>query len=1638
MNKQQILNITGLTEKEFYSRYPDQESFCNDYPQACAQLAQAAEGIEVTGSLTSPEEVQKLGKAYGFRTDSNKNFQQDMYNYVAKNKPELFKESISKFGPANAGLTNYGSVQGYRPDAYIGPRVADMMGKLGTPQAPRQPQAPKYVEYSKANVRQQYDFNRGMQQKYVGSNVAPTPIPSQPAMPATFPGQQPVGGYAQRTAQQPSQQSPAQPFTQNPAGGWNIGPAQAPGQPAMPARQQAPAQGGQPQMSHIGPWHTNAQGEYTRYYTNQQGDMNPGISASAPAASPTVQAYGGEMIKRADGSYSKRGLWDNIRANKGSGKKPTKEMLEQEDKINAQYAEGGEQDETQQSIMAALKQGMKPQEILKKLVAMGLTKEQATAYIKSAVAHPASQYDNTYVNDSSYNYMDNGGEMGQGGNIEDYGGGMFAEGGNFEDTELEDPVTYDGEIKKYSDPRHLESGMITDKNKGVMYVIKNGKSIKTFPVMTALNKDLNKNPYGVAYLDKHPEKRATPVGNYLAVPMPNIYGRPGFDLRPISAFGQPAPVAASTAIHTLYGDGPKGSHSYDPVEYKKRLKIMAGPGVNRVGSYGCTNMYGQDINCLTGELFPKGDTNIIIDSRIPADRRFINNLLSSQQFGGEMKYGGIHLDPAKKGTFKAQATRMGMSVQQAASHILANKEDYSPAMVKKANFAKNFAKEEGGQIMMALGGEPNGGMALGQMAAVVDKMSKLRKFVSPDQNLDPWIASKLAVMDHSADAISDYMMYNPEAQGKNMEDMMTYGGMMAMGGQPQNAGFQALPEYVQEKIMNNMAEGGELDMYGSGGYVVKRSSARKGKTHVVIGPDGTKKYFGDSNLGQHPKDPERKAAFYARHKTNLKNNPYFRAYARATWAEGGEPDVPGMSELNHNIIPFVYEDPYLPAGFSVQSDSSTQAPSIIPTETVSNEIPVSSQSSSPINYKGVSIVDLLNSVGKPSDYSSRKELAKNLGISNYRGSAAQNAQLIKMLVQNSDLLDQNYSGQEDNEEVVSVPRSFGTKNNKSTYKRTIPTSLPNNSTNTGSASSKSLTTPESVNKLRQIYLAVHPELAAAEYNAQINNGYKPQVATAATSLAAKNLRTQRSNVYDDSYMLNQIANDPHSPANVGSRKRKEFARDLAIGTLAPWLAENALMAATTKYFPYGLQAIPEVASRVTPFYRALPQASKLLPSGTRALPAASRLLGYKQGGYVGMDGKFHMAKGSGTFSGNAYYALGGEDPNLTAPYDGSNPNAPLPPFDPSAYQAMQLPTGNVGYSKKDPATGQFVPIDNVRKDDLWKHLSGSQRWNTGQTVTQKVGRGIGKIDDALNTGLVGAEAYSNYLKNNEAQNEYNNYTQNMGTTASLYGINSPAASRGDYSVTGSTYGTLKPNQYRQYSKMGGAIDQYASGGGYISDELKFNNMDAPMVFTEGLANASNSYSAPDNTTIDRRFTPRMLPFNNEDNQPAYNKSGTDIATKLNNPTNMIYHPWMSKLGAQRSNIKQQDGDGFFAHFPDIDTALKAYETQLFGEVDGVFDSRYYKPNTTVDKALRTWSGNGYGGNIYPEIANKPLSSVTAAERRELAKRQIKSESGAMYSKLKSKGYFEMGGSYQEGGIVEMSDTEIKQFLANGGQLEFLD
>ncbi len=88
-------------------------------------------------------------------------------------------------------------------------------------------------------------------------------------------------------------------------------------------------------------------------------------------------ASGGEMIKRADGSYSRRGLWDNIRANKGSGKAPTKEMLEQERKIKSKQLGGDAQNQIIQVIkMYAKKRNVDPQVIVQELQQLDETQQE--------------------------------------------------------------------------------------------------------------------------------------------------------------------------------------------------------------------------------------------------------------------------------------------------------------------------------------------------------------------------------------------------------------------------------------------------------------------------------------------------------------------------------------------------------------------------------------------------------------------------------------------------------------------------------------------------------------------------------------------------------------------------------------------------------------------------------------------------------------------------------------------------------------------------------------------------------------------------------------------------------------------------------------------------------------------------------------------------------------------------------------------------------------------------------------------------------------------------------------------------------------------------------------------------------------
>lgn len=190
------------------------------------------------------------------------------------------------------------------------------------------------------------------------------------------------------------------------------------------------------------------------------------------------------------------------------------------------------------------------------------------------------------------------------------------------------------------DKRNLESGTIVDKGTNTLYVIDKGKIVSSKPVLTGQagrtkSKDPNKNPHSVAYLENNPQDRSTPTGTYFMNPAQNIYGYPGFMLKPIEAYGIPAPEARNTAIHVTYGAAPKpGMQGHaDPQEFKRRNAAYAGPSSSRYMSFGCTNMQGEAIDCLTGE-FPKGDTAIYIDSRNPRDKKYITGVKGRRKDGG--------------------------------------------------------------------------------------------------------------------------------------------------------------------------------------------------------------------------------------------------------------------------------------------------------------------------------------------------------------------------------------------------------------------------------------------------------------------------------------------------------------------------------------------------------------------------------------------------------------------------------------------------------------------------------------------------------------------------------------------------------------------------------------------------------------------------------------------------------------------------------------------------------------------------------------------------------------------------------------------------------------------------------------------
>ena len=94
------------------------------------------------------------------------------------------------------------------------------------------------------------------------------------------------------------------------------------------------------------------------------------------------------------------------------------------------------------------------------------------------------------------------------------------------------------------------------------------------------------------------------------------------------------------------------------------------------------------------------------------ENQFLQGMYNVGALGGPLfKEGGIMIKKENRGKFTESANRANMGVQEYARHILANKEDYSPTLIKRANFARNFGgrKAFGGDLN-TYGGTYNGGL----------------------------------------------------------------------------------------------------------------------------------------------------------------------------------------------------------------------------------------------------------------------------------------------------------------------------------------------------------------------------------------------------------------------------------------------------------------------------------------------------------------------------------------------------------------------------------------------------------------------------------------------------------------------------------------------------------------------------------------------------------------------------------------------------------------------------------------------------------------------------------------------------------------------------------------------------------------
>jgi hypothetical protein len=175
---------------------------------------------------------------------------------------------------------------------------------------------------------------------------------------------------------------------------------------------------------------------------------------------------------------------------------------------------------------------------------------------------------------------------------------------------------------------------------------------------------------------------------------------------------------------------------------------------------------------------------------------------------------GIYIKPSKRGTFTAAAKKRGKGVQEFAQQVLAHKENYSSAMVKKANFARNAAKwnkaEEGMQV-----GQDQQMQQMQQIAQMVAQA--LQQGADPNQILQMLVQQ--GVPQEVAQQVIQMVMQQmqgqqqpqqePQMQQPQMQEQMP---SMEYGGSPREMQMQQQMQQQQPRNQGTPQEGDQQQM----------------------------------------------------------------------------------------------------------------------------------------------------------------------------------------------------------------------------------------------------------------------------------------------------------------------------------------------------------------------------------------------------------------------------------------------------------------------------------------------------------------------------------------------------------------------------------------------------------------------------------------------------------------------------------------------------------------------------------------------------------------------------------------------------------------------------------------------------------